>query len=88
VNATTRSADLFDLQSTVGRMAGNLGAVGPAAPRWWWPAATSTGWPTAYGDAGEWATIAKANGLTDPVIAGVQTCSSRPRPPASTGCSA
>jgi nucleoid-associated protein YgaU len=73
VNATTRSADLFDLQSTVGRLAGNLGAAKSGGAE----VVVAGGdlyrlAETAYGDAREWATIAKANGLADPVISGVQ----------------
>jgi nucleoid-associated protein YgaU len=40
---------------------------------------------TSYGDPTAWTTIAKANGLTDPVINGVQTILVPPLPGSSGG---
>lgn len=74
VSAVTHVADLYDLQSTVGRMGANLNAVGAGGAQ-----VVMAGGDLfrlaeqSYGDAGEWATIAKANGLTDPIIQGLQT---------------
>lgn len=73
-NAMTQVSSLYDLQSTAGRMSANLGAVGAGGAQVvmaggdLYRLAEQT-----YGDQGEWPTIAKANGLTDPVISGVRT---------------
>lgn len=74
VSSMTRGADLFDLQSTLGRMTTNLESVGLAGAQVvmaggdLFRLAADT-----YGDAMEWATIARANGLADPLVTGVQT---------------
>lgn len=73
-SAVSRVANLYDLQAVTGRMAGNIGAIGASGAQ-----VVAAGGDLyrmaadAYGDAAEWTTIAKANGMTDPVIAGVKT---------------
>ena len=65
---------LLNLQSVVGRMGNNLGAVSTSGNT-----ITTAGGDLftmaskAYGDASAWTTIANANKLTDPSISGVQT---------------
>lgn len=65
---------LYQLTSILGRMAANLAAV-TASPK----SITVAGGnlfqlsEQQYGDAMDWTSIAKANGLTDPFIDGVQT---------------
>jgi hypothetical protein len=66
--------NLYSLQNVVGRMGANLGSVSGSAR----PLTTSGGnlmdiASSAYGDASSWTGIAKANGLTDPVLVGTQT---------------
>jgi hypothetical protein len=74
VNAMTQLPQLYNLQSVLGRMGGNLGSIGTAGRQ----VATAGGnlyqmASDAYGDAMAWTGIAKANGLKDPKISGVQT---------------
>lgn len=74
VNAMTQLPQLYNLQSVLGRMGGNLGSIGTAGRQ----VATAGGnlyqmASDAYGDAMAWTGIAKANGLKDPTISGVQT---------------
>jgi len=74
VTAVTQMGALLQLGNVLGRMGNNLGAINK-------PGNTTTvaggnmyslaG--AKYGDATAWTTIAKANGTTDPTIAGVQT---------------
>jgi len=74
VAAVSQAGALMSLASVLGRMGGNLGAINK-------PGNTTTVaggnmYSLAgekYGDATAWTTIAKANGTTDPTIAGVQT---------------
>jgi hypothetical protein len=73
-NAMSQASGLYSLQATVGRMQGNLAAIGASG------AQVTVGGGNlfaiaedAYGDATAWATIAAANGLTDPVVSGVKT---------------
>lgn len=74
VSAVTRVANLYDLQNIAGRMSANLGAVGASGAR-----VTTAGGDLytlaerSYGDATAWPVIAKANGLTDPMLTGVQS---------------
>lgn len=65
--------NMYALQNVVGRMGANLGSVSGSVR----PVTTSGGnlmdmAATAYGDASSWTGIAKANGLTDPVLVGTQ----------------
>ncbi len=65
---------LYDINSLMGRMLTNLAAVNASGSR----QVVAGGdlyhlAASAYGDPNEWPTIAVANGLTDPVIAGIQT---------------
>ena len=70
----TRLPQLLNLQSVVGRMGVNLGAVSGAGK-----SITVAGGnlfdlaSKAYNDATAWTTIARANKLTDPTLTGVQT---------------
>ena len=74
VSAMGQSADLYDLQSTLGRIKRNVSSIGTSGAEVvmaggdLYRAAAK-----AYGDPTAWTTIAKANGLTDPVLSGVQT---------------
>lgn len=73
LSAMGRAADLYDLGNVVGRMSTNLQAIGQSGAY-----VTQAGGDLyrmardAYGDASEWATIARANGLADPELSGVQ----------------
>ena len=72
---------LYDLQAATNRMFGNLTSIGAGGAQ-----VTVAGGnlftmaQQSYGDATEWATIAKANGITDPVISGIQTILVPPTP--------
>lgn len=73
--------NLYSLQNVVGRMGANLGSVSGSAR----PVTMSGGnlmdvASSAYGDASSWTGIAKANGLTDPVLVGTQTVAIPLRP--------
>lgn len=74
VGAMTQLPQLYNLQSVLGRMGGNLGTIGTSGSK-----VTTAGGnlyqmaANAYGDAMAWPTIAKANGLSDPILSGVQT---------------
>jgi hypothetical protein len=73
--------NLYSLQNVVGRMGANLGSVSGSSR----PVTMSGGnlmdvASTAYGDASSWTGIAKANGLTDPVLVGTQTVAIPLRP--------
>jgi len=73
--------NLYSLQNVVGRMGANLGSVSGSAR----PVTMSGGnlmdvAASAYGDASSWTGIAKANGLTDPVLTGTQTVAIPLRP--------
>ena len=83
VSAMRQVTDLYDLSFTTDRMAANLGAIGAGGAE----VVTAGGdlfhlAAAKYGDAGEWPTIAKANGLTDPMLSGLQRLLI---PPAKTG---
>jgi hypothetical protein len=79
--AVTTVADLYDLHNTTARMATNLAAIGSAGA-----VVTVAGAnlfeiaALAYGDASEWATIAKANGVTEPMLSGVRSLLIPPTP--------
>lgn len=83
VSAMRQVTDLYDLGFTTDRMAANLGAIGAGGAE----VVTAGGdlyrlAAKTYGDAGEWPTIAKANGLTDPMLSGIHKLLI---PPAKTG---
>lgn len=67
-------ADLYDLHNLCGRLATNLTAIGSGGA-----VVTVAGAnlfelaAQAYGDASEWVTIAKANGLTEPFLTGLRS---------------
>ena len=74
VTAMTQLPQIYNLQSVLGRMGGNLGSIGTAGRQ----VAVAGGnlyqmAADAYNDASRWTAIAKANGMTDPVVQGVQT---------------
>jgi hypothetical protein len=79
--AMTQLPQLYTLQSVLGRIGGNLGSVGAAGR-----SVSVAGGnlyqlaADAYGDAASWTAIASANGLTDPLILGVQTVTVPPVP--------
>ena len=74
VAAMTQLPQLYNLQSVLGRMGGNLGSIGRSTNT-----TTQAGGnlfavaSQQYGDATNWTTLAKANKLTDPQLAGVNT---------------
>ncbi len=79
--AMSQASDLYELRATMGRMTKNLVTIGSSGAE-----VVSAGGDLmrlaaqAYGDATEWATIAKANGLVDPVLRGVNTVLIPPSP--------
>ena len=73
LTAMTQAPLLLQLNSVVGRVAANVGQAGAGASL-----STAGGnlfnlAAKAYGDATEWATIARANGLSDPMLVGINT---------------
>ena len=74
VAAMNQLPQLYNLQSVLGRMGSNLGTVGTGVKT-----ITKAGGnlfdmaSQAYGDATAWATIATANNLSDPQLAGINT---------------
>jgi hypothetical protein len=74
MSSMTQLPNLYSLQSVLGRMGGNLGAVGMSSNT-----ITSAGGnlfgmaAQAYKDATAWTTLARANKLTDPQLTGVNT---------------
>lgn len=67
-------ADLYDLQNLLARLATNLVAVGSGGAVITVAGANLYALAAHYyGDASEWATIAKANGLTEPMLTGLRT---------------
>lgn len=86
VDASTVLANLHNLDFTLGRMTRNLQQVN-ASPR---VVATAGGnlfriAQQQYGDANAWATIATANGLTDPFVSGTAVLTIPPQPGAADG---
>lgn len=72
--AMVESAQLYEAQALLGRMDKNLSAIGASGA--WVSLAGGDLYQlasTQYGDAAEWATIARANGLTEPQVSGVQS---------------
>lgn len=73
-SAMTQLPQLYNLQSVLGRMGGNLGAIGKGTNT-----VTQAGGnlysmaSKAYGDATAWTTLAKANKLSDPQLVGINT---------------
>ncbi len=82
----TRFNSLLQLGSIVGRMSANLGAISSSQNT-----VTTAGGnlfslsQRQYGDATAWTGIAKANGLSDPFVQGVQTLSIPAQPDTSDG---
>jgi hypothetical protein len=72
--AITNAGNLYDLRSTVGRMGANLHAIGAGGAQVVMAGGDLYHLSVAsYGDVTAFPTIAKANGLVDPVIQGIQT---------------
>lgn len=86
VTAMQQLPQLYNLQSVLGRMGGNLGSIGSSGKQ-----STVAGGnlfsmaSKEYGDASAWTTIAKANGLTDPQLTGINTLTIPTNPDASNG---
>jgi prophage DNA circulation protein len=75
------SADAFDAQSFSGRLMRNVTSIGSAGVEVVVAGADLFDLSRrAYGDATEWATIARANGLTDPLVMGIATLRIPPTP--------
>jgi nucleoid-associated protein YgaU len=73
VSAFGQASDLFELGSSMGRMAKNLTTIGSAGAEVVVAGGDLMRLASAtYGDASEWSTIAQANGLTDPKFAGLR----------------
>lgn len=74
VTAMTQLPQLYNLQSVLGRMGGNLGTIGKGVNT-----VTQAGGnlysmaANAYNDATAWTTLAKANKLSDPQLIGINT---------------
>lgn len=79
--AMQETADLYEADAYTARLQTNLGSIGTAGERIvvagsdLYKAAV-----VAYGDAREWATIAAANSIIDPIIVGVQELTIPPTP--------
>lgn len=76
VLAVTQMPLLVNLLNTANRLKGNLGISSTSQQTQTQTVAGGTLFDVAakvYGDASKWVTIAKANGLTDPVLSGVTT---------------
>jgi len=83
--AMNQLPQLYQLQSVLGRMSGNISNIGTVGT-----SVTTAGGnlfqmaQNAYGDATAWTGIAQANNMTDPVVSGVQTITV-PAAPSSNG---
>jgi hypothetical protein len=76
VVSMTNLAKLYDLQSVLGRMGGNIGTIGGGGISVSSAGGNLYGMASEYyGDPTAWTTIAKANNLTDPQLTGLQTLS-------------
>lgn len=81
MTAMSDAASLYDVQNFLGRAQVNLNSIGNSGAH-----VLIAGGDlfkiasTVYGDASEWATIADANGLTDPLIDGLQEITIPPSP--------
>lgn len=86
VTAMTQLPQLYNLQSVLGRMGGNLGTIGKGTN-----SITQAGGnlydmaAKAYGDATAWTTLAKANKLADPQLTGINSVTVPPTPDGSGG---
>jgi hypothetical protein len=86
VVAVTGHSDLLALDNVLGRMGGNLGAIN--APQNTVATAGGNLFQIAgkqYGDAQAWTGIAKANGMTDPFVAGAKVLTIPPKPDPANG---
>lgn len=74
VSAMADSANLYDMQAYLGRMGRNVTNIGTSGSEFVVAGADLYALATRYyGDATEWTTIARANGLLDPIVSGLQT---------------
>ena len=86
LSSNNSMTNLINLRNATGRMQGNLGSINASANQT--PVVGGNLFQIAqkqYGDATAWTGIAKANGLTDPMIAGVKTLTIPPQPDVSGG---
>lgn len=86
VAGMTQLSQLYNLQSVIGRMGGNLGTIGKGVN-----SVTQAGGnlydiaAKAYSDATAWTTLAKANNLSDPQLTGINTVTIPATPDGSNG---
>lgn len=86
VSAVTQMGALLQLGNVLGRMSGNMGAINKPGNTTTVAGGNMYGLAAdKYGDATAWTTIAKANGTTDPTIAGVQKLTIPINPDSSNG---
>lgn len=84
--AMTQLPQLYNLQSVLGRMGGNLGSIGGSTNTITAAGGNLYGMAAkAYNDATAWTTLARANKLTDPQLTGVNTIVVPPVPDNSGG---
>lgn len=84
--AMTQLPQLYNLQSVLGRMGGNLGSIGKSTNTITAAGGNLYGMAAqAYNDATAWTTLARANKLTDPQLSGVNTIVVPPVPDNSGG---
>ncbi len=84
--AMTQLPQLYNLQSVLGRMGGNLGSIGKSTNTITAAGGNLYGMAAqAYNDATAWTTLARANKLTDPQLTGVNTIVVPPVPDNSGG---
>lgn len=87
-NALNRLPQLYNLQSVLRRMNGNLGLINTAPNAKTVTISGGNLYQVAaqhYGDATKWTAIARANGMTDPQLSGINTLVIPPNPSASGG---
>lgn len=81
LRAVQDSANLYDLDNILARMRVNLNAIGSSGAEVLTVGADLYAMATtAYGTPSEWVTIAAANGLSDPIVQGIQTLLIPPTP--------
>lgn len=89
VGAMIQLPQLYNLQSVLGRMGGNLGTLGAGSSgAMVVPMAGGNLYQVAarqYGDAAEWTAIANANRISDPMISGLQNIKIPPIPDGNNG---
>lgn len=76
LNSVTQLPALYEIHAIASRMQGNLALVGASTTAKTVTVGGGTLYDVAaqqYGDGTQWGKIAQANGLTDPVVSGIQT---------------